>query len=208
MLGPDQRAVEVVDPGVVRALEADDLAARAPRRPPCPRWRQTLWNARSSPSRPRTMRRSSPSRVDELIRAGLRRRPPRARPAPSRGGGSRPAPSRRWPGRGRSAPGSSEAPRYSRRTEASSAAVRIVVIRHRCPPRSIRSLRRARSCGMGLLMPRVFRLVRHGMHQAQRARSARGRRGCRRHFGALVSRTGRCPVAEVRYRAPGRSPPE
>ena len=28
MLGPDQRAVEVVDPGVVRALEADRLAAR------------------------------------------------------------------------------------------------------------------------------------------------------------------------------------
>ena len=28
VLGPDERAVEVVDPGVVRALEADDLAAR------------------------------------------------------------------------------------------------------------------------------------------------------------------------------------
>ena len=28
MLGPDQRAVQVVDPGVVRALEADRLAAR------------------------------------------------------------------------------------------------------------------------------------------------------------------------------------
>ena len=47
-----QRAVEVVRPGVVRALER--LALPSPSTSSEPRWRQTLRNARSSPSRSRT----------------------------------------------------------------------------------------------------------------------------------------------------------
>ena len=53
VLGPHELAVEVVDPGVVGALEADRRAAFRSSTA-VPRWRHTLSNARMTSSLPRT----------------------------------------------------------------------------------------------------------------------------------------------------------